>query len=228
MRPFLLSLVILAACGGATTRTQPELPPVPPAATTGTLAGPLCSGTACRCLEEGGDAGAPSSAAVKRFEIKVGPVDNDLWVMVDDMVLYKTRERATECFYVDLASPGDHTVAIRAHGDPAFGARVAISEMRAAAEDKPLSWYETFRFGCGGPGACDQAQLHAWRDSLAKYKRGIHDPCGSVKIKGIEWDTGKMPDTTVPADLYVKFVMQLYKFSPDHAHGDPACASKFE
>jgi len=218
--PFLL---LAAACGGATTRPPPNLPPLPPPTTTATLAGPLCEGSACTCRGETGDAGAPASTAVKRYEIEIGPIDNDLWVTVDDMVLYKSRERATECFYVDLSSPGEHKVTIRAHGEPAFGARVNIREMSA----DPKSWYDTFTFGCGGPGACDQPQLHDWRDGLKEYTRGVHDPCGSTKIKGIEWDTGEMPDSTIPSDLYVRLVLQPYEFAPKHPSGDPACAKNF-
>lgn len=223
MRIALSSLLLLAACGGSTTRTQPELPPLPPPGTRATLAGPLCEGDTCKCRGETGDPGTPDSKAVKRYEIEIGPVDNEMWVTVDDMVLYKSRERATECFYVDLTSPGEHKVTIRAHGEPAFGARVTIREIGV----DPKSYYDTFTFGCGGPGACDQPQLRDWRDGLRRYTRGVHDPCGSTKIKGIEWDTGEMPDATLPSDLYVKLVLQPYAFAPKHPSGDPACSRNF-
>ena len=97
---------------------------------------------------------------------------------VDDTVLYKGEARAEECFYVDLA-PGDHRVRVIAHQPGGISAAVAISEYGATTQ----SWYATYDFGCGVPGVCAHEDLDLYKQSLSNYPRGIHDPCGSVKLK---------------------------------------------
>jgi hypothetical protein len=90
------------------------------------------------------------------------------------------------------------------------------------------SWYDTFKFSCGAPGVCSYDELDEYRGSLAKYKRNIHDPCGSVKIKGLSWDTAVSPDDQYPGELAVGFTLDVYDFVPKHPHGDPRCATNFE
>jgi len=214
-------LSLAGACGGAGAQHS-TLPPIPEPATVATLVGPLCQGDSCRCADAPGAAGSPTSTATKRYEVRIGPIDNELWVTIDNNVLYKSAERATECFYVDLRS-GDHQVGIRAHGDNGFGARVAISELTRDAKAR----YDSFEFRCGGPGICTKGMLNDYRASLAKYKRHIHDPCGSTKIKGLTWDLGRMPDKLHPSQIFVSLVLDVYNFEPSHPPGDPACASKF-
>jgi hypothetical protein len=211
----------LAACAGAT-ESLPDLAPPPAPLTRATLAGPLCAGERCRCKQPGDDAGAPASTNIKRYEIRVGPMDNEAWVMVDDMVLYKTNERATECFYVDLYA-GDHTVALRARREPFIEARLSISEL---APGGPW-WYSTFEFGCGGPGACDFEQLESFRESLDRYTRGIHDPCGSTKIRGIRWQSGRAPDRRHPTDLRLDLTLQVHQFVPERPSGHPECKDNY-
>lgn len=217
-------LAAMLACGGGTARDVPTMPEPPPRMTRATLAGPLCQGTTCRCKKDDADAGVPEVAGVKRYEVVLGPSDNELWATVNGMVLYKSVERATECFYLDLASPGDHPVTLRARGEAGFGARLTIRELQASGP----AWYSTFEFVCGAPGACRVDQLRDFRASLARYKRGIHDPCGSTKIQGLEWDTGRMPDVSVPADLYLQLRLKPYKFAPDKPPGHADCKDNYE
>src|SRR5690606_24104204 len=98
---------VAGACGGA---GPPALRPVPAPITRATLVGPLCAGedVKCRCREPGEDIGAPDPG-LKRYEIRLGPTGDELWATLDDMVFYKGKERAEECFYVDLR-PGKHPV----------------------------------------------------------------------------------------------------------------------
>src|SRR5688572_18434967 len=102
MRSFLLVLLIACSSGS---RDQITIPPTPAAATRAVLAGPLCENGRCACRDAArpgdGGAGAPSDGT-KRFEVKLGPVEGELWAAVGEHVLYKSKERATECFYVDL------------------------------------------------------------------------------------------------------------------------------
>lgn len=220
-----IALVVLG-CSTPARRSTVQIGPTPAPATIATLAGPLCDGQRCTCRDPeapaDGGAGAPTDAT-KRFEVRVGPSEHELWVTVDDMVLFKSNARAEECFYIDLGA-GDHQVALRASHKGGVSAALAIREY--APEHG--SWYDTYRFSCGSPGQCSLDEMADYRASLEKYKRGIHDPCGSVKIKQLAWDTGVPPDAVHPDDVALGFTMDLYDFAPKHPHGDPACAQRFE
>ncbi len=215
-----------SACGGGTTRSLVTLAPPPAPSTVATLAGNLCDGQVCQCRAADapgdGGAGAPPEG-VKRFEIRVGPSEHALWVTVDDMVLYKSVARAEDCFYVDLGA-GDHKLGLRAANPGGVSAAVKVSEYADATQ----SWYDTFQFACGAPGVCSYDELAEYKESLGKYKRDIHDPCGSVKVKGLAWDTDVAPDTQHPGNLQVAWTLDIYEFQPKHPHGDPACATRFE
>ena len=220
-----LLVLVLAACGGGAPRTVITITPPPEPETRGALAGPLCQGTACTCRDEtapaDGGAGAPAEG-LKRFEIRIGPQDNPLWVTLDDRVLYKSAARAEECFYVDLA-PGDHPMRIRASRDGGISAGVRVQEYGVDTQ----SWYDSFQFVCGIPGVCAHEELDDYKASLKKFRRGIQDPCGSVKVKQLSWDTGKAPDQVHPNDLAVGLTLEVYYFPPRGPHGDPACAESF-
>ena len=221
------------ACGASGAGDMAALPtPV----TRATLAGPLCEGTVCKCRESGDRAGTPMDGAGKRYEIRIGPTSNALWVTVDDMILYKDAELVTACFYVDLR-PGEHPVRLHAQRSPGFDARLSISEMRPAsapADDadgepaqRPEQWYDTFDFTCGAPGHCDLEQLRDWQASLSRYRRQRHDPCGSTRIRSLAWQTGEAPDRMHPTQLQLDLVLDVYEFPPAHGPGDPACADAF-
>ncbi|MEZ4399603.1 MAG: hypothetical protein R3B06_06275 [Kofleriaceae bacterium] len=214
----------LGACGGAPPKQVVLLGPPPAAATVATLAGPLCDGQGCRCrdLDAPGDGGAGVPDGGKRFELRLGPSEHELWATVDDMVLYKSRARAEACFYVDLA-PGDHRVGLRASNPGGVSAGLTVAEYAPAQQ----SWYATFGFDCGTPGVCSYDELDAYKASLEKFRRNIHDPCGSVKVNGLAWDTDVAPDTVHPGNLAVGLVLEVYGFEPKHPHGDPACAERY-
>jgi len=215
-----VAAVLLAGCGGSRPRAIEPLPEPPAKLTKATLAGPLCGGDSCECTESPSEAGLPESGAEKRYEIRLGPTENELWLTLGSMVLYKGVERATECFYVDL-SPGKHLVKLRGRGEAGFAARLSISELSEHGA------YQTFEFGCGGPGLCTMQQLKDFKSSLARYKRDIHDPCGSTKIRGLKWQTGTMPDRFHPSDLLLELTLDVYNFAPRQPSGHPSCANRF-
>ena len=134
--------------------------------------------------------------------------------------LYKGIEKATECYYVDLAV-GEHPVVIQAKGEHGFAARVAISELGE------LGSYGSFEFACGSPGPCTIDSVQQWQASLAKYKRNAHDPCGSTRIRGIRWMSGDTLDRIHPGQLEVSLVLHAYEFQPKYPSGDPECRDKF-
>jgi hypothetical protein len=215
-------VVVLAACSGSQ-QQQITIEPPPAPETKAVLAGPLCgTNGACTCRDEtaaaDGGAGVPDQEGRKRFEFRLGPTDNDLWAIVDGMVLYKSKERPTDCFYVDLPS-GDHEVTLRASRPNGIQAALAISEYGVTAK----SWYKTLRFSCGVPGTCSHDELDGVKADYKQFKAGKHDPCGSVRIKGVMWDTGKAPDQLHPEDLVVKLTLDIYKFVPEMMSGANGC-----
>jgi hypothetical protein len=213
----LASLLAPAACGGD--RKMIEIGPPPAKATTGALAGPLCSGQACTCMTSTAEAGA-AAAGLKRFEIRLGPTPHDLWATLPGGVLYKSAERPEMCFYVDLA-PGQHPIELRASQPSGVSAAIAISEIGA----KTGSAYRTFRFSCGSPGGvCSFEELDGKKAEL-KVKKGVHDACGSTMIKGVVWDTGRSPDQLVPSELAMRLILHVYKFEPEKPSGDPSCGA---
>jgi len=217
----LLLAIALVACTGGGHQIAIDQPP--PKMTKGALAGPSCQGDHCKCRDPSGkeDAGAgfPTDGR-KRFEIRLASAQ-DLWVTLRDTVLYKSPERVEECFYVDLPS-GDQPVELRASNPNGVSAEMTISELGT----KTKSWYDTFKFSCGHPGVCSFEDLEAAKKELmAAPKKGVFDPCGSVKIKGVIWDHGKAPDGTHPNELVVRLTLGIYKYAPWQAHGQD-CSKK--
>jgi hypothetical protein len=231
LHPFHASLLIagfVAGCGGAKAipgsnegnggnHVGTQLGAVPTRATSAMLAGPLCQGQTCTCRDplssEDGGAGVPEPGR-KRFEVRVGPFANDLWVQVGDSMLYKSVERPDACFYLDLA-PGEVPVGIRGSTEGGLSAAVAISEY----SDKSKSWYQTFSFQCGAPGVCAYDELQEQKAGYAKFAKGIHDPCGSVRIKQLGWNSSEAADKVHPTDLAVSLKMEIYKFVPSKPQG---------
>ncbi|HUJ61389.1 MAG TPA: hypothetical protein VLX92_22950 [Kofleriaceae bacterium] len=214
-----LLLAAIAGCSGGA--TQIAIAPPPPRQTQGPLAGPLCTGDHCTCREANaaGDAGVglPEGAA-KRFEVRLGPSPQQLWVKIGPNVLYKSAERPEECFYVDLAA-GQIPVELRASDPSGVSAAWSIHELGS----KTRSWYDTFTFNCGSPGVCSFDELDGQKQRFAGYKHGVEDLCGSVKIKGLSWDTGKSPDMLHPDELLVRLVLDIYRRAPTQSHGDESC-----
>lgn len=208
----------LGACSGA--QSGPAMPPAPGPDTRATLAGPLCENAECRCSDDPAAVGA-APEGFKRFKVELGPTEHELWATVDGNQLYKSRERANGCFYLDL-EVGDHPITMRATGEAGFGARMQVSELGG---EGPY-WYPTFEFQCGAPGLCDAEGLRRWKRQVAEVDAGKHAPCGSVRVLGVDWQTGRMPDNLHPADFRLEANMKVYKFAPKHPPGSAECSSK--
>jgi hypothetical protein len=212
-----IAVAIVAGCGGA---EQPVMRPLPERVTRATLVGPLCDGedVKCTCREPGQDIGAPELGS-KRYEIRLGPTGNELWATLGDMVFYKSAERAEECFYVDLR-PGRHPVSLRAHGERGFSARLVV------AEQAVQGWYDTFVFDCKTPGHCSMADLDEWHAWVESRAGKVYDPCGSTKVRDLRWQTGRVQELNYPDALQLDLVLDVYKFTPEHGPGEPACAGR--
>ena len=222
IRPaFPFALALLASCGGGA-REEVQIGPPPAPQTQGVLSGPLCNGDRCTCRDVSaaadGGAGVPGDAAHKRFEVRLGPSPQQLWAVIGKTILYKSDERSEACFYVDLPS-GDTPVELRASDPHGVSAQWSIHEYGVQTK----SWYDTFHFACGAPGVCSFDELEDQKPRYAAYKHGVEDMCGSVKIRGLTWDTGRSPDQLYPAELDVHLALSVYRRVPTQAHGDPTC-----
>ena len=103
-----------------------------------------------------------------------------------------------------------------------MAAAIAISELGA----KTKSAYRTFRFSCGSPGGvCSFQELDGKKAEYTGAKLGVHDPCGSTKVKEVVWDTGRSPDHLVPGELAMRLVLHVYKFEPEKPSGDASCGA---
>lgn len=214
MRIGWISLAMLGACSGGASQIEIGAPPAK--LTQGTFAGPLCSGDSCKCAQGAGDAGVPEQEGMKRFEVRLNSTQQ-LWIKVAGSMMYKDAERAEACFYVDLPT-GDTAIEMRASDPNGVSAAWSIKELGATT----TSWYDTFTFNCGNPGVCSFDEL---RDKKSEYAEPKRDKCGSVKIKGLTWDTGRSPDQLHPAELLVRASLNVYKFVPDRPHGED-CSKK--
>jgi hypothetical protein len=201
----------LIGCGGEGHQIAIGAPPA--TATEAVLSGPLCEGERCKCKSAAGDAGDPAEGQ-KRYEVRLKSAQQ-LWMTIHGMRLYKNAEQPEACFYVDLPA-GDIPVEMRASDPNGVSAEWTISEYGT----KTKSWYDTFRFECGNPGVCSFDEINSKKAEYSGMPRGLHDACGSTKLKGISWDTGKAPDNEHPSELLVRLTLDVYKFAPEKAHGE--------
>jgi hypothetical protein len=262
---------VALSCSGS--QATPQMPGPPDPTTRATLAGPLCDTAECQCSEDPAKIGL-AEPGLKRFRVELGPSESELWTTIGKNVMYKGKERATACFYVDLAA-GEHPIGLRARGAGGFGAGMRISEIggryteddegaeaadpnegiegiegvgyaeggegaegaepaegaegAASVEESPgvgLWLYETLDFNCGAPGLCDMQSLRDWKKSISHVSAGKHAPCGSVRILGIDWTTGRMPDMLHPEDFRLEATMKIYKFLPDNPPGTESCTKE--
>ena len=209
----IISLYILAisapACG------PPQLPAIESHhRTQAVLAGPLCGDRLCECRETATHAGQPQEGK-KRFEFRLGPAANKLWVSIGDQILYKDEQQASLCFYVDLPS-GQHEVLLHARHKQGIAAGLTVSEMHTTN----YWWYDTLRFRCGAPGSCDHAALHAYKASVASYPRNLHDPCGSTKIHNLHWSAKTLQHPSQIGRLDLQFQLDVHSFVPEK----PSCS----
>ncbi|HEY0189902.1 MAG TPA: hypothetical protein VGC42_02190 [Kofleriaceae bacterium] len=220
MRTISLASLVLLGCGASA--QQIEIAPPPAKETRAVLAGNLCQAGHCACRDGAGDGGAgtPNDAAHKRFEFRLGPTPQELWLTINGHdVLYKSAERADACFYVDLPT-GAQQVELRASNPDGVSVALAIHELGTTTK----SWYDTFQFACGSPGVCSFEELEANKAQYASGRtKNLFDRCGTTKVKAISWDHGKAPDQQHPSELLVRLTLDIYKHPAFKEHGDDTC-----
>jgi hypothetical protein len=219
----LLPFALVAACGG-TEKTTTFKPP-PPSETHAALAGHRCSSTTyCACRQAGDDAEkTPPPEGHKRFEFRLATATGVAWVTIDGKdQLFKSKERAEDCFYVDLPH-GKHAVALRAKAEHPQGG-VGIGMHVAEHDPRGPSWYRSFGFQCGVPGPCDKDTMAAWKSAISSDRAKLRDPCGSTRVEGLGWETGRMPDAVHPEEISVSFTLNVHDYLPQRTPEDPDCS----
>lgn len=169
---------------------------------------------------------APTVAApsARRVELRLRS-SHELWLRVGEWTFVKDRERAEACFYIDLPmTPGvgqSYPVELRASNPDGVAAGLVVSELGAAAR----AWYRTLSWSCGAPGACSFDELEAEKAevSRAAAERRLYDPCGSLQVLGLRWDSRVAPDHQYPGDLTLAFTLRASGRVPEKAPGDPSC-----
>lgn len=169
-----------------------------------------------------GDAGAPSA---RRVELRLRS-SHELWLRVGEWTFLKDRERAESCYYIDLprASGGASIpVELRASHPDGVSAGLVVSELGVAAR----TWYQTLSWSCGAPGACSFEELEAQKAeaSRAAAEHKLFDPCGSLQVSGLSWDSRVAPDHEYPGDLTLRFALKVTARVPDKPAGDPSCGN---
>lgn len=208
--------LLSVAC--AATAPRP-LPIVLAPETRATLAGHRCDVGRCTCrTDDPGEDSLPEAPA-KRFEFRLGSSTGVGWVTVNSHVLYKSAERAEDCFYLDLM-PGKHQVSLALHAEDE---QAGVGGELRIAEHADAAWYSTLHFLCGLPGACDRETLRAWKENLAEKRGALWDPCGGTKVEGVSWDLERAPDAPTPGKVLLTFTLNVYDFVPRHPPGSEQC-----
>ena len=118
-----------------------------------------------------------------------------------------------------LAGRRDDTVELRASKPEGVSAAFAIRGLGTATK----SWYDSFKFECGSPGVCSFQELDDLKPTYAAYKHGVEDFCGTVKVKGLTWDTGHAPDQLIRASCWCRLGLDVTTQVASQRRGNPAC-----
>ena len=222
-----LAVWFVSACAGSNRPPPTPRPKDLGAETHATVAGHRCdASTHCTCRTEGAEDQAeqtPPEGDLRRFEVRVSSSTGQVWVTVDKtQTLYKSGERAEDCYYIDL-EPGGHTFSLYAKAEEPMagvGAGLHVSEYEPSPSP---SWYDAFVFQCGVPGACDRDVLGEWKKDVQGDRRSLRDYCGATHVTDLKWEVGRAPDALHPEDLLLDFTLGISPHRPTKPPRDPSC-----
>jgi hypothetical protein len=166
---------------------------------------------------------------MKRLEVRLSFLGGKGALSSPSLGLMPAQNVAETCYYVDV--PSGSTSAVNFSGQATdeltgFSPRVAIAEYGA---EGPY-WYEVLNVECVGVGGrCDKAGSDAWVASLRGRKRGRIDPCGSMVVHNLKWDTSgalSHRDNGFYRDFQVSFDLEVKKFTPKFAPHSTECVPK--
>ena len=206
--------------------------------TTLTLAGARCSGVACRCREPGRDdeETAPPAEGSKRLEIRLEVAGGIGSLDLSNLGHVATPAGATEgggaketCAYIDVPAGSTHQAAFVAVESVKGG---GIAPRLSIAEYGPRGpyWYDVVAVSCEGPtGRCDRPAADRWGVTARQRKRGRLDPCGSIVVTQLAWETSggqAERDGGLFRDFTTRFSMEIKKFATQFAPGSTECVPK--
>jgi hypothetical protein len=230
---------VLAACASSGRSAEPasdvtvvrhvdRADPDPP---TPKLAGARCESTGCTCRQAGDDAEkAPPAVGIKRLEIRLSVDEGEGVLESPTLGRFSTGGMRETCYYLDVpdgAKAGFNFIGRAAHPERGFTPRLVVSEYGPAGP----YWYEIFSLECAGvSGRCDRAGADAWGAKINRgRKRGRNDPCGSLVVTGLNWETSGGQhdrDGGYYRDFLVRFDIEVKKFATQFAPHSTECVPK--
>jgi hypothetical protein len=216
-------IAAVAGCGGPPKSNFPV--PLFPGDGQATLASHRCQGGVCACRKDGG-ADDEEQLAVpegkKRWELRLTSSPGPAWVVVDGQQLRKGTESTDACWYVDLA-PGDRVVQLQGLAEDKLGVVGVSLTMNEYAPEK-VAWYRGAFVSCGLPsGGCSVEELREIGQLVENDRRQLTDPCGTARVSGLQWRTGRVADGVHPGEVSMGFTLTVSGRVPEQAPEDPSC-----
>jgi hypothetical protein len=184
----------------------------------------------CTCRKPGDDVEAdPPGPGMKRLEMRLSFLGGQGSLSSPNLGRMPASGVAETCYYVDVPATSHSAIHFEGHATnevTGFTPHLAIAEYGP----KGPFWYEVLEVNCVGVGGrCDSAGTDAWTASLKGRKRGRTDPCGSMVVSGLKWDTSgglSHRDNGYYRDLQVDFDLEAKKFTPQFPPNSPECVPK--
>jgi hypothetical protein len=202
-------------------------PPPAPA-----LAGARCKPGQEACACRSGEAEAesePPAEGNKRLEIRMSADGGEAVLDSPGLGHFTANGVKETCFYVDVPAGSKNSFAFVSR---AADVKVGVSPRLAVTEYGPAGpyWYKIATVECiGAGGRCDRDGAEKWGRGLQTRKRGRLDPCGSMVVTGLNWETSggqAERDGGLFSDLTVHFEMEAKKFPTKFAPGSTECVPK--
>ena len=188
----------------------------------------------CRCRTTGGGSAddaekEPPAEGFKRLEIRMSVHGGDGLLQSPTVGRFAAAGVNETCFYVDVPAGSKSSFRFMSRAtdpDQGHAPRFSVSEYGP----KGPYWYEILSVDCVGVnGKCDSPGAAAWSGRLKQRKRGRMDPCGSLVITGIDWETSgglAHRDNGYYRDFSVKFEAEVKKFPTQFAPHATECVPK--
>jgi hypothetical protein len=210
-----------------TTRHVDKVTPTPDAMP---LAGTRCHPHVCKCRSTDNEVEeTPPPPGQKRLEFRMSADGGDATLKSPSLGRLTTAGPQQACFYVDVEAGSKHSFTFHVTAERperGMGPYLAVTEYGPTGP----YWYKTLIVECAGANArCDRAGADAWGRGFATRKRGRLDPCGSMVVTNLNWETSGSEasrDSGFFADFTVTFDLEAKKFATQFAPGSTECVPK--
>jgi hypothetical protein len=194
------------------------------------LAGARCSDGHCSCRgSEDEPEKTPPAPGQKRLELRLTADGGQATLESPTVGRVAVAGPREACFYLDVPAGSTQSFTFSAVADRperGVGPRLTVAEYGP----KGPYWYKTLAVTCAGANArCDREGAEAWGRGLSTRKRGRIDPCGSMVVTGLKWDTSGSEagrDGGFFRDFVVRFELEAKKFPTQFAPGSTECVPK--